>query len=187
MTERLWVDKMQTQSTISLFHTFYVSFIRMYLLRTLSPLRIGLSGQPTAFAARHLTRSMASKANTEKTKTTTNTIAPSVEAPPEPHIKITLTRSLIGLPEKLHRVALGIGLRKRGRSVYKRVTPGVVGSVLKLKEVVSVERVPDHLARVLATLDRPRVLKPRTPPGFTVVGNVLEQQKASTQSANSQA
>ncbi|KAI8053840.1 50S ribosomal protein L30, partial [Syncephalis plumigaleata] len=57
----------------------------------------------------------------------------------EAYIKITMTRSLIGLNRKLYRVAHGLGLTKRGRSVFQPVTPGVAGSVLRLKEIVKIE------------------------------------------------
>ncbi|RKP08398.1 hypothetical protein THASP1DRAFT_29803 [Thamnocephalis sphaerospora] len=103
--------------------------------------------------------------------------AAKTEAAPAPLLKITLKRSLIGLHPKLHRTAQGIGLRKRGRSVYQRASPGVVGSVLRLKEVARVERVPDRLARALEKVEKPRVLRQAAPLGFKIVSNVLEQQK----------
>lgn len=55
--------------------------------------------------------------------------------------KVTLKRSLIGLPEKtkLSAEALGVGYKRTGRTVYKRINPSNAGLILKLKELVDVE------------------------------------------------
>ncbi|KAI9596068.1 hypothetical protein BDF19DRAFT_333563, partial [Syncephalis fuscata] len=91
--------------------------------------------------------------------------------------KITLARSLIGLNRKLYRVAYGLGLTKRGRTVFQRVTPGVAGSVLRLKEVVQIEHATPEDVTAYEKAHKPR--RPKTPasPGFKVVGNILEIQK----------
>ena len=54
-------------------------------------------------------------------------------------IKITLTRSPIGRPEKQHKVLRGLGLRKLGRSVVREDTPAIRGMVAKVNHLVKVE------------------------------------------------
>ncbi len=57
----------------------------------------------------------------------------------EKKIKITLTGSPIGRPEKQHRVLRGLGLRKLGRSVIREDTPAIRGMVAKVSHMVKVE------------------------------------------------
>ncbi|CAI4050388.1 hypothetical protein SUVZ_13G4170 [Saccharomyces uvarum] len=57
--------------------------------------------------------------------------------------KITLSRSLIGMPHTTKSVVKSLGLGKRGSIVYRRVNPAIAGSLAKVKELVTVE-VTEH-------------------------------------------
>ena len=54
-------------------------------------------------------------------------------------IKITLTRSPIGHPEKHKKVVAGLGLNKVSRFVFRKDTPEVRGMVNKISHMVAVE------------------------------------------------
>ncbi|AQZ10432.1 MRPL33 (YMR286W) [Zygosaccharomyces parabailii] len=76
--------------------------------------------------------------------------------------KITLSRSLIGVPHTTRSVVKSLGLSKRGSVVYRQVTPQCAGSLAKCKELVSVE-VTEHAL----TGEQQRELR-KSNPGFTV-------------------
>jgi large subunit ribosomal protein L30 len=56
-------------------------------------------------------------------------------------LKITLKRSLIGVPEKQRRVVRALGLRKRGHAVVQEDNPVIGGMVIKVNHLLDVERV----------------------------------------------
>jgi large subunit ribosomal protein L30 len=56
-------------------------------------------------------------------------------------IKITLVKSLIGVPEKQRRVVRALGLGKRGSSVVKEQNKVVDGMVFKVNHLIETERV----------------------------------------------
>ena len=56
-------------------------------------------------------------------------------------IKIQLTKSLIGVPEKLKKVVIALGLSKTNSTVIQANTPGIQGSIFKVSHLVKVERV----------------------------------------------
>lgn len=101
-----------------------------------------------------------------------------VEAPlsERQYLKVTLTRSLIGLTKKTNRIALALGLRKRGRYTIVPATPGTVGTIVHLKEVVQVKRATAEEVDIYQRTGAHHVRNP-APRGFRVVGNVLEEQK----------
>lgn len=78
--------------------------------------------------------------------------------------KVTLKRSLIGLPQKtkLTAEALGVGSKRTGRTVYKTINPSNAGLILKLKELVDVEIVDE--AKTQAEISASR----KSNPGFVV-------------------
>ncbi|KAJ2719779.1 ATP citrate lyase subunit 1 [Coemansia sp. Benny D115] len=82
-------------------------------------------------------------AATRFSKTLTTPAAPVPEAPKAnaegKFWKITLHRSTIGLHPKTRQNALALGLKRRGRVVYKPINNEIGGIILKLKEVVRVE------------------------------------------------
>lgn len=76
--------------------------------------------------------------------------------------KVTLSRSLIGVPYSIRNVVKSLGLSKQGSTVYRRATPQSAGSLAKVKELVNVE-VTQHAL----TKEQQRELR-RSNPGFTV-------------------
>jgi large subunit ribosomal protein L30 len=56
-------------------------------------------------------------------------------------IKIQLTKSLIGVPEKLKKVVKALGLVKLNSTVIQSNTPEIQGSIFKVSHLVKVERV----------------------------------------------
>lgn len=79
----------------------------------------------------------------------------------------------IGLPQKTKRVLQALGLRKRMQTVYHEATEAkalyTVGQILKVKELVKVERVDQRKTRQEMKAER------RPPTGFEVTGNLLER------------
>ena len=54
-------------------------------------------------------------------------------------VKVTLTRSLLGHPEKHRRVARALGLTKSHRSVVQYDTPVIRGMINKISHLLTVE------------------------------------------------
>jgi len=77
--------------------------------------------------------------------------------------KVTLKRSLIGLPKatKLQAKALGLN-HGLGKTVFKPVSAGNAGNILKLKELVSVELVDKPKSKKQMREER------KSKPGFVV-------------------
>lgn len=63
------------------------------------------------------------------------------EAAGASQVKITLTRSLLGRPEKHRRVAKALGLQKSQRSVTQYDTPIIRGMINEISHLVTVEAV----------------------------------------------
>jgi len=55
-------------------------------------------------------------------------------------MKITLKRSLIGVPEKQRRIVRALGLRKREHTVVQDDNPVINGMVFKVNHLLEVER-----------------------------------------------
>jgi large subunit ribosomal protein L30 len=56
-------------------------------------------------------------------------------------LRITLTKSLIGVPEKQRKVLRALGLRKREHVVVQDDNPIINGMIFKVNHLVDVERV----------------------------------------------
>jgi large subunit ribosomal protein L30 len=56
-------------------------------------------------------------------------------------LKITLKKSLIGVPEKQIKVLRALGLRKREHTVIQDDNPVINGMIFKVSHMVDVERV----------------------------------------------
>lgn len=84
------------------------------------------------------------------------------------YYKITLVRSLIGTPKATRAIVKTLGLGKRGSTVYRRVTPAIAGSILKVKELVDVE-----LSETMLTKEQQRNLR-KPNPGFEVEKRVYD-------------
>lgn len=54
-------------------------------------------------------------------------------------VKLTLTKSLLGTPEKHRKVARALGLTKRTRSVVHHDTPTIRGMIHKISYLLTVE------------------------------------------------
>ena len=59
-------------------------------------------------------------------------------------LRITLVKSSIGVPEKLRKVLVGLGVRKTNSSVLRKDTPEIRGMVFKVKHLVQVTEVHDE-------------------------------------------
>lgn len=76
--------------------------------------------------------------------------------------KITLSRSLIGVPHTTKSIVKSLGLGKTGSIVYQKVTPSCAGALAKVKELVKVEVSENKLSK-----EEQRELR-KSHPGFTV-------------------
>jgi ribosomal protein L30 len=86
------------------------------------------------------------------------------------HFKITLKRSGISLGDKVKGTLLALGFHRRFQTVYHRHTPEAAGMILKVKELVEVENVPEHMVRTPEEQRRER----KAVRGYKVVGNRRE-------------
>ncbi|KAG8728458.1 hypothetical protein FRC11_011031 [Ceratobasidium sp. 423] len=59
------------------------------------------------------------------------------------YFRITLRRSAIGLPKPSKRTREALGTHRRGATVFQKHSPEAVGKVLRVKELVEVENVPE--------------------------------------------
>ena len=57
------------------------------------------------------------------------------------HVKVTLTRSLIGRPEDQRATVKALGLKKTNSQVVKEVTPQIQGMLHKVRHLVTVEEI----------------------------------------------
>ncbi|QLG72216.1 hypothetical protein HG535_0C05700 [Zygotorulaspora mrakii] len=76
--------------------------------------------------------------------------------------KVVLRRSLIGVPKSSRSIVKSLGLGKRGSVIYRRATPACAGSLVKIKELVSVEVTEKALSKEEQRNQR------KSNPGFTV-------------------
>jgi large subunit ribosomal protein L30 len=56
-------------------------------------------------------------------------------------VRVQLVKSLIGVPEKVKRVAIALGLRKTNSVVVKENNPAIMGMIFKVRHLVKTERV----------------------------------------------
>jgi large subunit ribosomal protein L30 len=59
-----------------------------------------------------------------------------------PQVKITLTKSLIGCPQRQRATVEGLGLRKLNQSIVQNATLPILGMVRKVAHLVTIEEVP---------------------------------------------
>ena len=64
-----------------------------------------------------------------------------------------------------------MGLHRRFQTVYHRHTPEAAGMILRVKELVEVENVPEHLVRTKEEQRQDR----KATRGYKVVGNRKDQ------------
>lgn len=82
------------------------------------------------------------------------------------YYRIQLQRSFIGLPKTIGDTCRSLGLVKRGRVVYQKVTPPVAGQVVKIKELVKVDVVDSLASKRLELSSR------KSEKGYEVVGSL---------------
>ncbi|TFK34545.1 hypothetical protein BDQ12DRAFT_689468 [Crucibulum laeve] len=87
--------------------------------------------------------------------------------PPNTHYKITLRRSAISLGDKIKGTLISLGIHRRFQTVYHRHTPETAGKILRVKELVEVENVPDHLVKTKQQQRQER----KATRGYKVVGS----------------
>ena len=63
------------------------------------------------------------------------------------YFRITLTRSGIGLPERVQGVLHALGLSRRMKTVFFPVSPQVAGQIMKVKELVEGQEVDRPLSK----------------------------------------
>lgn len=73
--------------------------------------------------------------------------ANSIEGVPLTHYKVTLRRSAISLGDKIKGTLVSLGIHRRNQTVFHRHTPEAAGKILRVKELVEVENVPESLVR----------------------------------------
>jgi large subunit ribosomal protein L30 len=56
-------------------------------------------------------------------------------------VKITLDKSLIGVPHKHRKIVRALGLRKKNSWVMKKDNPAIQGMIFKIQHLLKVERV----------------------------------------------
>jgi large subunit ribosomal protein L30 len=56
-------------------------------------------------------------------------------------VKITLDKSLIGVPEKHRQIVRALGLRKKNSCVMQKENPAIQGMIFKVQHLLKVERV----------------------------------------------
>lgn len=79
--------------------------------------------------------------------------------------KITLKRSLIGMPWQRRLNARALGLSRVGQQAYKKIDGVVIGNIVKIKELVKVE--------IKKGLPLPN--NRSHPSGFEVIGSMLNK------------
>ncbi|KAK0210100.1 hypothetical protein DFS33DRAFT_1290656 [Desarmillaria ectypa] len=77
----------------------------------------------------------------------TSSTTPAPENAPNTHFKITLRRSAISLGDRIKGTLESLGIHRRMQTVYHLHSPIVAGKILKVKELVEVENVPEHLVQ----------------------------------------
>lgn len=95
------------------------------------------------------------------------TTSTSSDPAPYTHYKITLRRSAISLGERIKGTLSSLGIHRRMQTVYFEHNPINAGKILKIKELVEVENVPEHLVRTKQQQTQDRKAKR----GYKVVGS----------------
>lgn len=89
------------------------------------------------------------------------------ELPRNTHFKITLRRSAISLGDAIKGTLVSLGIHRRFQTVYHRHSPEVAGKILRVKELVEVENVPENLVRTKQQQRQDR----KAPRGYKVIGS----------------
>lgn len=113
---------------------------------------------PQSLARRTLT--------TQATTTTSNSLPEAATDASNTHFKITLRRSAISMGDKIQETLVSLGIHRRFQTVYHPHGPEVAGKILRVKELVEVENVPQHLVQTKQQMRQAR----KATRGYKVVG-----------------
>ncbi|RPD54860.1 hypothetical protein L226DRAFT_262018 [Lentinus tigrinus ALCF2SS1-7] len=89
---------------------------------------------------------------------------------PLTHYRITLRRSAISLPQNIKGTLEALGIHRRLQTVYHRHTPDIAGKILTVKELVTVENVPESAVRTKWEQRQER----KSSRGYSVTGSKLQ-------------
>lgn len=89
---------------------------------------------------------------------------------PLTHFRITLRRSAISLPSNIKGTLAALGIHRRLQTVYHRHTSDIAGKILTVKELVTVENVPESAVRTKWEQRQER----KSSRGYQVTGSKLE-------------
>ncbi|TBU46921.1 hypothetical protein BD309DRAFT_952957 [Dichomitus squalens] len=94
-------------------------------------------------------RSRAASSASLQSRSLATAAAPSSSSSGEPltHYRITLRRSAIALPMNIKGTLAALGIHRRLQTVFHRHTPDIAGKILTIKELVTVENVPESAVR----------------------------------------
>lgn len=85
--------------------------------------------------------------------------------------KVTMIKSLIGLPQKTKNLAGFIGFERRFQPRYLHINKATVGAITRLKEILKVERIKAE------ELPQDGIYRHhRHDPGFRVIGSILSNE-----------
>ncbi|KAG8683580.1 hypothetical protein FRC11_013348, partial [Ceratobasidium sp. 423] len=82
------------------------------------------------------------------------------------HFRITLRRSAIGLPKPSKRTLEALGIHRRGATVFQKHSPEAAGKILRVKELVEVENVPESEVKTKQEMRQER----KAVRGYSVIG-----------------
>ncbi|KAF5359832.1 hypothetical protein D9756_002909 [Leucocoprinus leucothites] len=101
-----------------------------------------------ALFSRNFTRTLSTTTSAPSTSTPIpSSSTSSTTSPPLTHYKITLRRSGISLGSKIQGTLEALGFHKRNQTVYHEHSSDIAGKILKIKELVEVENVPESAVR----------------------------------------
>ncbi|TFK47869.1 hypothetical protein OE88DRAFT_1665559 [Heliocybe sulcata] len=115
--------------------------------------------------SRFLNIASTSQARHLATASTPTPPPPSSTQPPT-HYRITLKRSAIGLGHAKQGTLVALGLHRRFQTVFHPHRPDIAGKILRVKELVEVQNVPEEAVRTKEEMTRER----RATRGFKVIG-----------------
>ena len=118
-------------------------------------------------------RSRAASSARLQSRSLATAVSPSASSPsgePLTHYRITLRRSAISLPENIKGTLAALGIHRRLQTVYHRHTPDIAGKILTVKELVSVENVPESAVRTKWEQKQER----KASRGYEVIGSKLD-------------
>ncbi|KAG8698651.1 hypothetical protein FRC11_014244, partial [Ceratobasidium sp. 423] len=84
------------------------------------------------------------------------------------HFRITLRRPAIGLPKPSKHTLEALEIHRRGATVFQKHSPEAAGKILRVKELVGVEIVPESEVKTKQEMRQER----KVVRGYSVVGRL---------------